>query len=98
MYLRKKNAVQNVNLIMFEKMVQLGGQNYECKNCIRKFILKNQSWVEQVYDYSTEHKQTYLELEDKYHRDENTIRKYFDQLGAESRFTDFKDVNEPTNL
>ena len=34
-------------------------------------------------------------MEVKYNKDENTIRKYFDQLGVESKLTDFKGVNEP---
>ena len=55
-------------------------QNYLCKNCNHKFVFKSLNWVKLAYQDYTIHKQTYSELEVKYHKSEKTIRKYFDEL------------------
>lgn len=53
------------------------------------------SWVEKAYEDYTLHKQTYAELEVKYAKSENTLRKYFDQLKPQKTSVkiDFESVN-----
>jgi len=58
--------------------------------------LKDNSWVELAYQDYTIHKQTYAELEVKYAKSEDTIRKYFDQLKPQK--PSVKINFEPVNL
>jgi hypothetical protein len=58
--------------------------------------LKDISWVENAYEDYTIHKQTYAELEIKYAKSEDTIRKYFDQLNSQKAFINI--CPEPINL
>lgn len=57
--------------------------------------MKDNSWIETAYEDYTIHKQTYAELEIKYVKSEDTIRKYFDQLKVQKPFliVDQKPIN-----
>jgi hypothetical protein len=62
-----------------------------CKNCNHKFVFKNLNWIKSAYQDYTIHKQTYSELEVKYHKSEKSIRKYFDELNN-SRITAARNI------
>lgn len=55
-------------------------QQFQCKKCKCRFFLKSSKWTQSAYKDYTIHKQTYQELEIKYHKSERTIRKFFDRL------------------
>jgi hypothetical protein len=55
------------------------------------------TWVDRAYRDYTVHKQTYLELEEKYGLSGRTIRKYFDQR-AEGLLAEFDYVDKPVSI
>ena len=62
------------------------------------FVLRDLNWVELAYQDYTIHKQTYLELEVKYHKSEKTLRKYFDSLNTTKKADNtFSFIPQPVN-
>gem|GEM_PF-6649910 len=72
---------------------------FQCVKCFHKFTLKDKSWIEKAYEDYTIHKQTYSELEVKYSKSEDIIRKYFDELQAQNLSSSSLVIDlEPINL